>query len=305
MISSFDYNHVLSEWVFSIDILDEWPECREVFQEKLSTDSPIVVSLPILACQTVGGEIDDAAPVATAWSMLRYAADLFDAVQDGDDLPKSVNDSSSAIEFANGLIFSAFKAIATIHDANMVRQLTCLLSDLAFQASRGQSLSQQHRRNDGATLETYWQATILKSGSIFGAGLGGGAIIGQAKPDHYKALSNFGNALGVIRQVIDDCRDVFDDPENSTHEVTLPLLFLSEKLREPISVLIRRFETKDALSKALHNKGVPEMITSVLLEWRRRALENLSALEQSSESQALDTILQDFVTKPWLNLSDG
>ena len=198
----------------------------------------------------------------------------------GIDLPKSVNDSSSAIEYANGLIFSAFKAIATIHELNIVYQLASLFSDLAFQASQGQQLSQQYRRKDSATLETYWQATILKSGSIFRAGLGGGAIIGQANPDYYTALSEFGNALGVIRQVIDDCRDVFEDPDTNTYEVTLPLLLLSEKLSEPIPLLVKHFKSKDALSKALNTNGVPEMITSVLLEWHRRAMENLMVLER-------------------------
>ena len=301
----FDYDNLLVEWVSSTGIFSEWPECREVFLDKLSRDSPSVVALPILSCQAVGGLIADAAPVATAWSMLRYAAELFDAVQDGDNLPKNVNDSSSAIEYANGLIFSAFKAIATIHDANLVYQLASLFSDLAFQASQGQQLSQQYRRKDSATLETYWQATILKSGSIFRAGLGGGAIISQATPDYYTALSEFGNALGVIRQVIDDCRDVFEDLDTNSYEVTLPLLLLSEKLSESIPLLVRRFKSKDALSTALNTNGVPEMITSVLLEWHRRAMENLMILEQSSETQSLETILQDFVSKPWLNFSNG
>jgi len=299
--SLFDYNHVLVEWVSSKGIFLEWPECHEVFLEKLSADSPSVVALPMLSCQAVGGMCADAAPIATAWSMLRYAADLFDAVQDGDSLPKSVKDFSSAVEYANGLIFSAFTAIAAIDEENIVHRLIGLFSNLAFQAAQGQQLSQQYRRKDNATLEMYWQATILKSGNIFRAGFGGGAIIGHATPDYYSALNKFGNALGVIRQVIDDCRDVFDNLDTNTYEVTLPLLFLSEKLGEPISSLAKRHKSKDALLKALNMNGVPEMITSVILEWRRRALAGLMVLERTSAVENLETILQDFITKPWLN----
>jgi geranylgeranyl pyrophosphate synthase len=302
--SLFDYNHVLVEWVSSKGIFLEWPECHEVFLEKLSADSPSVVALPILSCQAVGGSYADAAPVATAWSMLRYAAELFDAVQDGDSLSKSVNDLPSAIEYANGLVFSAFNALTTIDEENIVYRLVGSFSDLAFQATQGQRLSQRYRRKDGATLEMYWQATILKSGSIFRAGLGGGAIIGQAELDYSTALNKFGNALGVIRQVIDDCRDVFDNSDTNTYEVTLPLLFLSEKLGEPISSLVRRYESKEALSKALNINGVPEMITSVILEWRRRALASLMIFERTSVVENLETILQDFITKPWLNFSN-
>jgi geranylgeranyl pyrophosphate synthase len=302
--SLFDYNHVLVEWVSSKGVFLEWPECHEVFLEKLSADSPSVVALPILSCQAVGGSYADAAPVATAWSMLRYAAELFDAVQDGDSLSKSVNDLPSAIEYANGLIFSAFNAITTINEENTVYRLMGSFSDLAFQATQGQRLSQQYRRKDNATLEMYWQATILKSGSIFRAGLGGGAIIGQAKPDYYTALNKFGNALGVIRQVIDDCRDVFDNSDTNPYEVTLPLLFLSEKLGDPISLLVRRYKSKEALLKALNINGVPEMITSVVLEWRRRALASLMIFERTSVVENLETILQDFITKPRLNFSN-
>jgi len=299
--SLFDNDNFLIEWMSKNRIMSEWPECGDVFLEKLSADFPRVVRLPTLSCKTVGGVCSDSTQVSTAWSMLRYAAELFDAVQDGDNLPESVNDQSSAIEFANGLIFSAFNAIATIHDPIIVRQLTNTFSDLAYQASYGLQLSQKYRRKDDVTLEMYWQATILKSGSIFRAGMEGGAIVGRAASDEYTALGNFGNALGVIRQVIDDCRDVFDDPEISTYEVTLPLLLLAEKMGKPISVLVDQFGTKEVLLKALNKNEVPEMITSVLLEWRRRAMENLMILKQSSETQALETILQDFITKPWLN----
>jgi geranylgeranyl pyrophosphate synthase len=237
--------------------------------------------------------------------MMRYAADLFDAVQDGDILPKGVSDPSSAIEYASGFIFSAFNAITTISDPNIVHQLTRLFSNLAVQASQGQQRSRRYRQTDSVTLDDYWQATILKSGSIFRAGLEGGAIVGMATPEYLTALSNLGNALGVIRQIIDDCRDVFDHPDTNTYEVTLPLLLLSEKLNTPISILMGQFENKDTLSKEFNKYSVPDMITAILLEWRRRAIEELMILGQSSDVQALETILQDFVAKPWLDLSNG
>ncbi len=136
MISSVDYNNMLAEWVSSKGFFSEWPACREVFLDKLSEDSPNVVALPILACQVVGGSIVAAVPVAAAWSMLRYAADLFDAVQDGDHLPKNVNDPPSAIEFANGLIFSAFNALATIQAENVVYRLVGSFSGIGGGAKR-------------------------------------------------------------------------------------------------------------------------------------------------------------------------
>ncbi|MFN2305179.1 MAG: polyprenyl synthetase family protein, partial [Anaerolineales bacterium] len=204
---------------------------------KLSSDLPNILALPLVACQSVGGIFSDAIPLASAWSMLRYAADIIDAVQDEDDLPNIVNDPSMAIGFANGLIFSAFDSISTMNNPKLVREVVTFLSRTAFQASYGQHLSLQRNGWNDITLESYWHATILKSGSIFRAGLGGGAIVGNAPDNYITALDGFGNALGVIRQIIDDCRDVFEKTEIGAYEITLPLLILGLRREESVDEL--------------------------------------------------------------------
>jgi geranylgeranyl pyrophosphate synthase len=234
--------------------------------------------------------------------MLRYAADLLDAVQDDDTLPNIANDPSTAIGFANGLIFSAFDSIATMSDPKLVREVVTLFSKTAFQASHGQHLSLQRNGRDDITLESYWHATILKSGSIFRAGLGGGAIAGNAPDQYIAALDDFGNALGIIRQIIDDCRDVLEKTEIGAYEVTLPLLMLALRREESVVELMASFNSREALSAAFNESNVPETITSVLLEWHRRALESLWILERNDAVIALEGILTDFVTTPWWNL---
>jgi geranylgeranyl pyrophosphate synthase len=42
--------------------------------------------------------------------------------------------------------------------------------------------------------------------------------------------------------------------------------------------------------------GIPEIIADILLEWRRRALENLNALEPSEARNALEKILDHIMT---------
>ena len=238
-----EYSDALTEWVSSNHTIREWPECLRFYLHKLSSDLPSVLALPLFACQAVGGVLSDVIPLASAWSMLRYAADLLDAVQDDDTLPNIANDPSTAIGFANGLIFSAFDSIVTMSDPKLVRDVVTLFSKTAFQASHGQHLSLQRNGRDDITLESYWHATILKSGSIFRAGLGGGAIAGNAPDQYIVALDDFGNALGIIRQIIDDCRDVLEKTETGAYEVTLPLL-TQERGPLPENTLFTRFHSR-------------------------------------------------------------
>ncbi len=299
-----EYIDLAVSWVSSTKLIQEWPECRQVYLERLSADLPSIVALPFLSCLAVGGYTADAIPVAVAWSMLRYAADFLDAVHDRDEFPDGISDPGIAIGYANGLIFAAFGSISTIRNQNIVRRVTTLFSQTAFQASLGQYLCQQQKASNDITLESYWHSTILKSGSIFRAGLGGGAASIGNVPDHYiTALGDFGNALGVIRQIIDDCRDVLDEPDASIYEVTLPLLMLALRREESIIELMASINSREALSVAFSEANVPEMITSILLEWHRRALESLANLEHNNEIIALEGILKDFVTTPWWNLA--
>jgi len=299
-----EYAKQAADWVSSTNIIQEWPECLQVCLDRMNMDIQSLVALPFLSCQAVGGYTADVIPVATAWSMLRYAADFLDTVQDGDEYPNGISDPSMAIGYANGLIFAAFDSIATISDLNVTHRVIALFSQTAFRASLGQHLCQQGRGTSETTLESYWQATILKSGSIFKAGLGGGAIAGKASDKHITALEGFGNSLGIIRQIIDDCRDVFEASETSAYEVTLPLLMLALRREEPVVELLTCLNSREALSDAFKDANVPGMIASVLMEWHRRALESLMILKRNEAVIALENILQDFVTTPWLNLGN-
>ena len=292
-----------AKWISTKRIFQDWLECQQVCLERLSTDLPQLVSLPFLSCQAVGGSEVEAIPVVAAWSMLRYAANFLDAVQDGDDLPNGVSDPGIAIEYANGLIFAAFNSIAEIRDRDIAQQVIALFSQTAFQASLGNHLSQQRKGTGETTLESYWHATILKSGSIFRAGLGGGAIAGKAQDECIKSLGDYGNALGIIRQIVDDCRDVIDEPDANAYEVTLPLLMLALRREKSIVELMASFNSRETLLAAFNESNVPETITSVLLEWHRRALEGLQVLERNEAAIALEGILTDFVTTPWWNLA--
>jgi geranylgeranyl pyrophosphate synthase len=85
-----------------------------------------------------------------------------------------------------------------------------------FYASLGNNMSLGLERwaktnQDKATLlERYWEATILRSGSIYRAGAAAGAAVSAGSMNNIvDLLGDFGTYIGVILQIFDDCRDIF------------------------------------------------------------------------------------------------
>ena len=120
-------------------------------------------------------------------------------------------------------------------------------------------------------LEKYWQATILKSGSIYRAGTAGGAAVGTGRQDWIIALGDYGSALGVMLQVLDDCRDQYVDQEARPALPGLPTLM-------------------ENLMPGSGDQGLSETISMILLEWQRRALDALSGLPESPAKELLRQI---------------
>ena len=131
-------------------------------------------------------------------------------------------------------------------------------------------------------LQAYWMSVIQKSGSIYYAGLAGAAAAGTDSGDLIEALGQYGIALGVIRQVIDDCRDILIDAKDTRKANTLPELLRS---------ILSRTESGQ------QNASIPEVIVDIIEEWKRRALDSLEIIGPSLAKDSLVTIL-DLVLQP-------
>ena len=288
-------------------LLQEWPECRQVLLERLSTESPWALALPGISCLAAGGTPSDAIPVAAAWAALYQAAHILDAVQDNDDIQTAGLDTPAvAISFATGLVFAAFHALDSVQTyPGAARRITTVFSQAGFRSSQGQYQNLVQRLEDmpaSEALETYWCTVISKSGSIFRAATAGGAAAGADSEHLIVALGDFGNCLGVILQVLDDCRDVLAGSDITECEISLPLLLLSmiaqsrteeQKVDLPAPGTLL---SKETLFDVLREVNVQEIITDVLLEWQRRALSSLNLLRRPEAVAVLEGIVQHILT---------
>jgi geranylgeranyl pyrophosphate synthase len=105
-----------------------------------------------------------------------------------------------------------------------------------------------------------------------------------------ETMADYGTCLGVLLQVLDDCRDLLDDPVTPGNQVYLPLL-LHALATNSDQIVFPQDHSSAALNKILEEAGVPALLSTILLEWRQRALNSLQPLNPSPAKDALEQIV--------------
>jgi hypothetical protein len=261
---------LVHKYIEDTPVLSDWPELRTKLLHGLSTEPDYNLALSLLTCQAVGGEPEAVLPVAAGWLCLSHAAHWMDAATDIDQA-SSDKESLNRTGLATSLIFAGFQFVAEIKDSIALRRVLSQFSSAGLNSALGQTMfispTNSVDQHEDA-LEQYWQAVILKSGSIYRAGAAGGAAAITNRQDWIEAMGDYGSALGVMLQVLDDCRDHVDDRIRRAFLPGLPTFL--EKLMPGSS--------EDTL---------PETISLILLEWQRRAVQALSGFPNSPTIEIL------------------
>jgi geranylgeranyl pyrophosphate synthase len=284
--------------------MEGWPEMQQVLLRGVSEEKSRMLALPCISCQAVGGAALNAIPVSVATVALRQAARFIDAVHDNDNLREIECESpSEAISLAIALIFTSFHCLGlATKDGQRSQRLVSLVSEATFLSAQGQYLGLMQDCGElerEEALETCWRMVITRSGGLFRISTAGGAAVGTDSEQLVDALGEYGTCLGVMLQLIDDCRDIPEDWDSSRRAVSLPLILLSmsvgdELAKIPIAPLNSDdAETRQAVYETLYSIGVPHVISDVLLEWQDRAFKALEPLGQSDAVAVLKRIAQE------------
>src|SRR5690606_5753385 len=173
--------------------------------------------LTIAACEAVGGSLEHALPAACALEFI-HAYSLVH-----DDLPAMDNDlerrgqptvhvafgEANAILVGDALLTEAFRVLVS---GNIARER---IADAVTMLSRhagidgmigGQALDLQEGQNI-IKLDVLEHVHALKTGGLFAAAGGLGALSGQAKPEQVTRLERYGLAFGIAFQHADDILD--------------------------------------------------------------------------------------------------
>jgi octaprenyl-diphosphate synthase len=294
-----EYAALVIQKLQSDELTSGFQEFTEFLVERIQSMPAWQIALPVIACLASEGSLEDGITLASAWVSLYTASEILDNVEDNELMPDRLLTSPEvASNLATGLIFASLNYLTLIQDASKVSQIVKIFSSAGFDATYGQhrDLTQTQSPVD-ICLNNYWEIIILKSGSVFRAATAGGAVAGVANGSIVVALGDYGTALGVMLQLLDDCRDAFSHSQKAINwEISLPLLLYLMTIGEE-NIIFPEVSSQAEWSDLLKKNRVIHAITSLLLQWKSRALDSLGPLRESREKLILERIPSLFLER--------
>lgn len=222
--------------------------------------------LILASCEAVGGKIDRGVMEAAAAIECIHTYSLIH-----DDLPGMDNDDlrrgkptnhkvfgeAMAILAGDGLLTEAFLKLATaIEDPALaialVRELASSAGYLGMVGGQAQDILSEHQKISGEHMKAIHAA---KTGALITGACRMGGLLGGADERTLTALSDYGRAIGLAFQIIDDILDVVGDEatlgkpvgsDEAAEKSTYPALYGLEASRQMAREA--RDRAKEALS---------------------------------------------------------
>jgi geranylgeranyl diphosphate synthase type II len=172
--------------------------------------------LCLLAAEACGGDPALAIPAACALEMVHTYSLIHDDLpsMDDDDLRRGrptchkAFDEATAILAGDGLLTLAFEVVAR-HTHPAEAAAACVLALAGMVAGQMADLEAEGR--DDPTVEALEAIHRRKTGALLRASLKMGGIVAGASEPILKALVEYGHAVGLAFQIIDDLLDVEGD----------------------------------------------------------------------------------------------
>ena len=269
--------------ILSDNTLAQFPKCQFWLNIHVTDLTDWQIAFPLISCLAAGGSLEDGIEIAAAWYLMYLASDLFDHIEDKEFIPDDlVHSREEAINLSTALIFLSFHNLSFIKSPGGAVRSSAIFSDQGFSATAGQhrsltTPSPMVSVNDA--LEEYWQTIIIKAGSVFRAGTAGGAGAGTSDETIIEGLGDYGTALGVMLQLLDDGLDILKTSGEviQTWEISLPLLLYLLTTGEE-NVVFPAVHTRAEWHTCLRDAKIIEMFSLILLQWKDRALESIQNL---------------------------
>lgn len=268
------------------------------------------LTLPLLTCLAVGGELAQAAPVGAAWTLLRLAAGILDDLQDegvcratADRLPPPL-----AMNAATALIFLAPLVLQRgLRRRPALRRICADLHRAGFQTCLGQHTDLEDTAQRRPSLEAYWRMVGAKSGACLAWACKAGCLIGRGSSAEVAACEHYGYNLAVLAQIGNDWTGFMSPAGDlALGKKTLPVVYALAVADAPtryelLSLLEQAPEQPQAEERArraiIGMGGLHYVLVSAEL-WRQRARAALDGLPDSPPRAALLALACDTFALP-------
>jgi geranylgeranyl diphosphate synthase type II len=177
--------------------------------------------LCIAACESVGGDSGSILPAAVALECIHTYSLIHDDLpaMDDDELRRGKPTShvlygeAGAILAGDGLLTMAFELLsgdqlAAISPADRLRIIKIIASGAgSLGMVGGQAIDIAYEGKD-IDIDTLRQIHSRKTGALITASVQTGAVLGEASPEQFAALTVYGEKIGLAFQIVDDLLNV-------------------------------------------------------------------------------------------------
>lgn len=171
--------------------------------------------LTILTARAMGYRKDNIYPMSCSLEFLHSATLLHDDILDDAEFRRglpaahTVYGQTETILAGDVLLALGNRLMADYGDA----RLTACISDAIMATATGEVLEIAHTRDAALSEERYLEIITGKTAYLIQAACRCGAILAGAEPELERAASDFGMALGVAFQLVDDALDYSSSAE--------------------------------------------------------------------------------------------
>ena len=177
--------------------------------------------LALMACDALGGDLDNALDAAIGIEMFHNFTLLHDDVMDNADVRRGKptvhrrwNDNT-AILSGDTMLTIATQYIAKTGN----QEVMDLFNKTAIEIYEGQQWDMDYETRNDVTVDEYINMIRLKTSVLLGCALKTGALLADARDEDADAIYEAGVNMGLAFQLRDDMLDVWGDPVTFGKEI--------------------------------------------------------------------------------------
>jgi geranylgeranyl diphosphate synthase type I len=262
----------------------------------------------LLACEAVGGAVDDALPAAAAVELLHNFSLIHDDVEDDSPtrrhrptvwalwgVPQAINAGDAMFTLAR----LALHGLAGRPVSPAVAMDACTIFDYAcLRLTEGQYLDMSFEGRLDVAVEEYLTMIGGKTAALLSASLELGALIGGANQATRGHLAEFGRSLGLAFQMEDDILGIWGD-EKVTGKSAASDILTRKKSLPVVYALENPLVGEELGARYVHPIEPPDVPAVLELLARAGAQEYTAQAAHAAHQAALDALMASGV------LADG
>jgi geranylgeranyl diphosphate synthase type I len=183
-------------------------------------------ALTFLACECVGGTMNDALGAAASVELLHNMTLVHDDIEDRSELRRGkpcihrIYGIPTAINAGDAMLIKVFEiANSSKISQDRCHQLVEHVAERAYEITWGQAFEFNMWKKRKFTEDDVVRLLKCKTGALTRLSTEAGAIAGGAPQEQVNALANFGETVGIAFQIVDDILNVTGDVRDYGKEI--------------------------------------------------------------------------------------